>query len=193
LNHLRAIRVRKIVHLNPRAAGTSIWRRCGCLSTISTSSNDSVSNRMDKTKLRIYVFYCANSLDPQELTHFHDHIKDETFMAIRLPCSGKVNIPYLVKAFETGADGVVIVTCRQDECRHIEGNKRAQKRAQAVDSLIEEIGLGKGRITVIPLKETGVEQVIKDIDAFCTKVRSMPPSYIEVQTTPISNTQEATS
>lgn len=148
---------------------------------------------MDHEKLKIYIFYCANSLDPQELIHFHNQLKGRTFKEIRLPCSGKVNIPYLVKAFEAGANGVVIVTCKQDECRHIEGNMRAQKRAQAVDSLLEEIGLGTGRITVIPLKEAGVEQVIKDIEAFCTKVKSMPLSSIEVQTTPIHNTQEAAS
>ena len=146
---------------------------------------------MNNQALNIYVFYCANSLEPQELIQFREKLKSDKFKEIRLPCSGKVNLPYLVKAFETGADGVVIVTCKQDECRHIEGNKRAQKRAQAVDALLEEIGLGTGRITVIPLKEAGVEQVIKDIEAFCTKVRSMPPSYIEVQKTPIHNTQEA--
>ncbi|MBN2315903.1 MAG: hydrogenase iron-sulfur subunit [Sedimentisphaerales bacterium] len=93
----------------------------------------------------LYFFYCANSLEPQDLVHFHNQLKGENFKSVCLPCSGKVNIPYMVKAFETGTDGVVIVTCKQDECRHIEGNKRAQKRAQAVDSLLEEIGLGAGR------------------------------------------------
>ena len=148
---------------------------------------------MDGQTLKIFIFYCANSLDPQEFIRFHDKLQGDTFKEIRLPCSGKVNIPYLVKAFETGADGVVIVTCKQDECRHVEGNKRAKKRTQAVDSLLEEVGLGSGRITVIQMKDSGVDQIIEDIEAFCTKVRSMPPSYIEVQTTPISNTQEAAS
>ena len=50
---------------------------------------------------------------------------------ISLPCSGKVDIPYLLKAFETGADGVAIVTCKKNECRHFEGNLRAHKRAEA--------------------------------------------------------------
>jgi F420-non-reducing hydrogenase iron-sulfur subunit len=148
---------------------------------------------MNNENLKIYIFYCANSLEPRDLTHFHSQLNDKSFKAIRLPCSGKVNIPYLVKAFEAGAGGAVIVTCKLDECRNIEGNTRAQKRAQAVDSLIEEIGLGAGRITVIPLKEAGVEQVIKEIEAFCTKVKSMPPSYTEVQTTPTHHTQEAAS
>lgn len=147
---------------------------------------------MDQENLKMYIFYCANSLDQKELIHFHNQLKSETFKAIRLPCSGKVNIPYLVKAFESGADGVVIVTCKKDECRHIEGNKRAQNRVKAVDSLLEEIGLGEGRITVIQMKKAGVEQVINEIHEFCSKMKSMPLS-IEVQTTPLHNTQEAAS
>ena len=65
------------------------------------------------------------------------------------PVPGKVDIPYLIKAFETGADGVVIVTCKKNECRHFEGNLRAHKRAEAVESLLEEIGMSAGRMAVV--------------------------------------------
>ena len=139
---------------------------------------------MDRSTSKINVFYCANSLDGEEILRFQAKLQEDTFKEIRLPCSGKVNIPYLVKAFEAGADGLVIVTCKQDECRHLEGNMRAQKRAQAVDSLLEEIGLGPGHITVVQLTDDGVEQVIKDIEDFCTRVRSMPQSYHERQKLP---------
>ena len=63
-----------------------------------------------------------------------------TVKTIGLPCSGKVDVPYLLKALETGADGVVIVACKKKECRHLEGSLRAHKRAEAVESLLEEIG-----------------------------------------------------
>jgi coenzyme F420-reducing hydrogenase delta subunit len=106
---------------------------------------------------------------------------------ISLPCSGKVTIPYIVKAFEAGADGAVIVTCKQNECRHLEGNMRAQKRAQAVDSLLGEVGLGGGRIAVVQLKDAGVEQIIEDVEAFCTRVRGMPQHGAEQQPLPCMN------
>ena len=60
----------------------------------------------------------------------------------------------------------VIVTCKQNECRHLEGNLRAQKSAEAVESLLEEIGMGKGRMAVIMLKEDGAEQVLAEIKEF---------------------------
>ena len=142
---------------------------------------------MDDRTLKMYVFYCSNSLDQEDLTRCARGQQGDELRAISLPCSGKVNTPYLVKAFEAGADGVIVVTCKQDECRHLEGNLRAQKRVQAVDSLLEEVGLGRGRITVVQRKEAGVEQIIREIEEFCTKVRTMSRSCAAISTIPGSN------
>ena len=95
-------------------------------------------------------------------------------MAISLPCSGKVDIQYLVKAFETGADGVVVLTCEMGECRHLEGNKRAKKRAQAVDSLLDEIGMGTGRIVILEVKQEEHEKTMSLIRKFFETVRLIP-------------------
>jgi F420-non-reducing hydrogenase iron-sulfur subunit len=116
--------------------------------------------------LKICVLYCSNSLESQELEHYIDKIKDVDFNMISLPCSGKVDIPYMVKAFETGADGVLVITCPEGQCHSLEGNLRAQKRVQAVNSLIEEVGLGQGHIKVIQLKESDKKQIIEEIEDF---------------------------
>jgi coenzyme F420-reducing hydrogenase delta subunit len=92
-------------------------------------------------------------------------------MAISLPCSGKINIQYLIKAFETGADGVAVLTCEINECRHLEGNKRAKKRVQAIDSLLNEIGMGTGRIAVFEVKQNEQEKTKALIRDFFEKVR----------------------
>jgi len=92
---------------------------------------------------------------------------------ISLPCSGKIDIPYLMKAFETGADGAVIVTCRITSAAPGR-NLRAQKRSEAVESLLEEIGLGKGRMSVITLKEGDVEQGSGEIRDFLARVKKLP-------------------
>ncbi len=85
---------------------------------------------------------------------------------ISLPCSGKVDIPYMIKAFETGANGVLVITCPEGKCHNLEGNLRAKKRVQAVDSLLEEMGMGKGRIGVIQLEEGDTERIIEKIEEF---------------------------
>jgi coenzyme F420-reducing hydrogenase delta subunit len=126
--------------------------------------------------LKIYVFYCTNSLDEGQLVRGCGGLDGVTVKTIGLPCSGKIDIPYLVKAFETGADGVAIVTCKLNECRHLEGNLRANNRAEAVELLLEEIGMGRGRTAVIRLenKEEGAEVLLSKIKQFFETVRNLP-------------------
>lgn len=123
--------------------------------------------------------------------HYVGKAQGDEFKAISLPCSGKIDIPYMVKAFETGADGVVVVTCREGECQNLEGNMRAQRRSQAVDSLLKEVGLGEGRITAIQLKDGGAEQIREEIKAFCAKIRNM--SQLNAEISKLQNTNTITS
>jgi coenzyme F420-reducing hydrogenase delta subunit len=122
--------------------------------------------------VKIYIFYCSSSFDAVEPVRSYSESRDE-LKAVPLPCSGKIDIPYLTKAFETGANGVAVVICQQGECRFLEGNLRARKRAEAVDALLEETGLGKGRIAVIQMKEGGAEQVVREIEDFRVKIETL--------------------
>mgnify|MGYP001129212939 CR=1 FL=1 len=131
---------------------------------------------MNNRALKIYLFYCSNSLDAEDLSQCREELKDHRLKVISLPCSGKVDVPYLVKAFETGADGVVIVTCELGQCRHLEGNMRAEKRVEAVDSLLEEIGTETGRIAAIHVKEGRIEQTIGEIRKFCDRINQLKPA-----------------
>lgn len=131
---------------------------------------------MNSEALKIYIFYCSNSLDASELSRCRDELKDHNIKAVSLPCSGKIDVPYLVKAFETGADGVVIVTCELGKCRHLEGNMRAEKRAEAVDSLLEEVGAGAGRIAAIHIKEGQIERTLEKVRDFCSRITQLKPA-----------------
>ena len=93
---------------------------------------------------------------------------------IPLPCSGKIDILYLTKAFETGADGVAVVTCQQGECRYLEGNLRARKRAEVIEELLVEIGLGNGRTVVIQMDDSGIKNVIKELNDFRSRISVLP-------------------
>ena len=122
----------------------------------------------------MYIFYCSNSIEQEQLANGLKGLEGISIKTIALPCSGKIDIPYLMKAFETGADGAAVVTCKKNECRHLEGNLRAQKRVQAVESLLEEIGMTKGRMAVIMTKDDGVDGVITEIRSFFNSIKKLP-------------------
>ena len=129
---------------------------------------------MNDRPLKIYIFYCSNSVDIVALRQCCSQRGDDLLKPVSLPCSGKLELIYLLKAFETGADGAVLITCRKGECRYLEGNLRAHKRAEAVRSLLEEIGLGKERLFVTHFdKDAGAEQLSGEIDHFCTRIRNI--------------------
>lgn len=127
---------------------------------------------MNNQSLKVYLFYCSSSFDMAEPVLRYSEYEDE-LKAIPLPCSGKMDILYLTKAFETGADGVAIITCKQGECRYLEGDLRARKRAEAVDALLEETGLGKGRIVIIQMKDGRIEQVFREVEGFLAKIKAL--------------------
>jgi F420-non-reducing hydrogenase iron-sulfur subunit len=122
--------------------------------------------------VKIYLFCCLTNFDPDELSGAFDRGTEVT--VIPLPCSGKTDILYLTKTFEKGADGVVLVTCKEGECLYLEGNLRARKRVQAVEQLLEEIGLRDGRIINIQLDDSGVKKVIREVNNLRLKIAALP-------------------
>jgi coenzyme F420-reducing hydrogenase delta subunit len=68
---------------------------------------------------------------------------------IRLPCTGKVDVRYILEAFEQGADGVYIIACPIGNCHHVHGNERAVARVEYTKKLLDEIGLGGERLDIV--------------------------------------------
>jgi F420-non-reducing hydrogenase iron-sulfur subunit len=83
-----------------------------------------------------------------------------------LPCSGRIEPLHLMRALESGADKVYLVTCPEDACRYGKGNIRARKRLNYVQGLIEEIGLKKDRLEIIQVAAgtaTTIDRLTREI------------------------------
>jgi coenzyme F420-reducing hydrogenase delta subunit len=65
---------------------------------------------------------------------------------IRLPCTGKTDIRYILEAFEQGADGVYLVACPIGNCHHVRGNERGHARVERAKEILNDIGLGGDRL-----------------------------------------------
>jgi coenzyme F420-reducing hydrogenase delta subunit len=114
----------------------------------------------------IHLFYCANSMTEDEVQSLRGRLDAGELRTLSVPCSGKVTIPYLLKAFEKGADGVVICCCPPAQCRNLEGNLRAARRTHAVDALLEEVGLGKDRMLILTVEQGQMEKVTESMEQF---------------------------
>jgi F420-non-reducing hydrogenase iron-sulfur subunit len=130
---------------------------------------------------KIYLFYCATSYDQEVLLRSYTPQTGE-IKIVSLPCSGKLDILYLTKAFDTGADGAAIMICKEGECRYMEGNMRARKRAQAIDELLQEAGLGKGRTKVIQMDDRGITGAVRELEDFLLQIKTMVRNAPALQT-----------
>ncbi len=67
---------------------------------------------------------------------------------IRVPCSCRVNINFVLRAFQNGADGVVIAGCHPGDCHYSTGNYHTRRRFSLITNLAEYIGIEKERFKV---------------------------------------------
>jgi coenzyme F420-reducing hydrogenase delta subunit len=115
----------------------------------------------------ITLFYCSNSFLTDEINYCASQIENVKLNAVSLPCSGRANLLYFLKAIETGSDGVILLTCRIGECKFLQGNLRAQKRIEAMDDLLYETGFGRGFIKCVHLQEDDkIETLVNEISIF---------------------------
>lgn len=66
--------------------------------------------------------------------------------AIRVPCSGRVSPELVIRAFDEGADGVLVLGCHIGECHYDTGNHRTAKRIPVLNELMSFVGLEPERL-----------------------------------------------
>lgn len=115
-----------------------------------------------ESKPKITLFHCINAFrQPADPIFKGCEVK-----VIKMPCSSMTKDVYLLKAFEAGADAVLVFACPEDRCRYVEGSKRARKRIQRVRNLLDEIGMdGKRQLAIyntVAGDYKAVEAIFKD-------------------------------
>jgi coenzyme F420-reducing hydrogenase delta subunit len=73
---------------------------------------------------------------------------------ILMPCTGRIDILHLVKAFEGGADMVFVAGCLEGECHYLSGNIQAKKRVNKVKKDLAALGLEPERLEMYNLSSS---------------------------------------
>lgn len=111
------------------------------------------------------IFFCQRIDEYQDINR--RVLEKELGRKVRLfplPCSGRIEPLHLMRALESGADKVYVLTCPEGACRYREGNTRARKRVKFVQGLMNEIGLESERLELIHLaagKAMTIDEIAK--------------------------------
>jgi F420-non-reducing hydrogenase iron-sulfur subunit len=94
---------------------------------------------------------------------------------IRVFCSGMVDPSYVLKAFSSGADGVLIAGCHPGDCHYISGNIKAMRRAPLLKSLLTDLGVEDGRFRLEWIAASEGPRYASVIDEMIEKIRILGP------------------
>jgi coenzyme F420-reducing hydrogenase delta subunit len=104
------------------------------------------NNNKEKNGVNIIAFLCnwcsyagADAAGTSRLR------QPENIRIIRVPCSGRVNPLFILKAFNLGADGVLVSGCHPNDCHYSEGNFYARRRLEFVKEFLPFMGIDKDR------------------------------------------------
>lgn len=67
---------------------------------------------------------------------------------IRIPCSGRLNPMFVLRAFQRGADGVILCGCHPGDCHYTTGNYYTRRRMTLLFSMLDFLGIEKERTRV---------------------------------------------
>ncbi|KPJ54196.1 methyl-viologen-reducing hydrogenase subunit delta [candidate division TA06 bacterium DG_24] len=96
---------------------------------------------------------------------------------IRVMCAGRINPSFVLKAFELGADGVLVSGCHIEDCHYLFGARRAGDQYEKVEQLVHLLGLEKERLRLERISAAEAPkwaQVIRDFVADVKKVGRSP-------------------
>jgi coenzyme F420-reducing hydrogenase delta subunit/ferredoxin len=100
--------------------------------------------------------------------------------AVRVPCSGRVSPEMIMRTFDQGADGVLVLGCHIGECHYDTGNHRAAKRIPILRSLMSFAGLEPERLRLDWVSASEGERFARIAGEFTESVRSLGPIHWKV-------------
>lgn len=90
----------------------------------------------------ILIIHCAEGAK-KALARMSEegHKLPPQFKTFELPCTGNVNEVLLMENLQNGSAGVVVLGCQKENCKHMDGNLRAERKVARVKKLLSEAGV----------------------------------------------------
>jgi F420-non-reducing hydrogenase iron-sulfur subunit len=95
---------------------------------------------------------------------------------IRVPCSGRINPLYILKALQNGVDGVLVSGCHPGDCHYLSGNLVARRKFAMLNSLLDHIGLERGRVQFAWVSASEGARFAALIDTVIADVKKLGPA-----------------
>jgi len=115
-----------------------------------------------------YCAYAAADLAGSSRLQYPPNVR-----IIRTPCTGRLEVDYFMKAFENGADGVLVAGCEEGSCHFKEGNLLAKRRVNYTRNILSEAGLESERLRMVNVSAANAQKFTEIIRDMVETVRKL--------------------
>lgn len=95
--------------------------------------------------------------------------------AIRVMCSGRVEPSFILRAFELGADGVLVLGCHPGDCHYAEGNYKALRRMTLLKRTLKQLGIEEDRFQLDWVSASEGDRFSHIVNDMTERVRALGP------------------
>lgn len=131
-------------------------------------------NKFEPTILAFCCNYCAYAA--ADIAGVSRMQYPPNIRIVRLPCSGKVDITFIFRAFESGADGVIVCGCLRGGCHFVEGNLHAENRVKLAKEILEAIGIGGERVDMFFISSAMAPKFVEVAKEVTERIRKLGPA-----------------
>lgn len=97
------------------------------------------------------------------------------FRLIRVMCIGRINQALILRAFEYGADGVILLECTDEDCRYGPGPEVGHTNVQRVRKLLHLLGIGQERLVEKSFASHEKEEFVSALWEFADRIEALGP------------------
>lgn len=97
------------------------------------------------------------------------------FRLVRVMCIGRINQALILRAFEYGADGVILLECTDEDCRYGPGPEVGHVNVQRVRNLLRLLGIEQKRLVERSFASHEKEELVSALWEFAERIESMGP------------------
>ena len=100
---------------------------------------------------------------------------------LRVMCSGRVDPVFILEAFRSGADGVLVAGCHPGDCHYLTGNYKAENRVLMLKRVLEQLGLESERLRLEWVSASEGERFAEIVKDMTEEVRKLGPSPLRTE------------
>ncbi len=100
---------------------------------------------------------------------------------LRVPCSGRVDVLHVLKAFLNGADGVIVTGCLIGDCHYTDGNVKAKCRVDVIKKSLNALRIDPERLEIEFASSSEGQNFANMMTNFVKKIRNLGPNPLRVK------------